>query len=769
MTEKNKNAALIKEAKERFEKAGSWWSENHQRMKDAIRFRSLEQWPSDVKRDRENPSQEGGSRPCPVLDKTNQYIRRIVNEQRLNRPSFKFRPVDDAADVKVASVLDGLGRQIQDASDAESAYSTAGESAVTGGFGFWRLLTDYTDPESFDQDIYIERISNVFSVLLGPHVEPDGSDVRYGFIYEDLPKEVFKATYPKESPNDWDSAINGSDGWYGSDYCRIAEYYRIVETRTNMVLLDTGETMDKDEYDKNSVAAKAAGIPVPAVIKDRVNVSKKVEWYKLTADTVLEKREVLGSYIPIVEVIGNEIVLEDGKRRLSGAIESMMDAQRLHNYAHAGFIEHVALSPRAPWVAEESQVADYEDDYAVANRKNIVLLKYKSTSSETGQPIPPPQRLPPPGVPAGWQQVLANTEHGIEAAVGMYGASIGGPARERSGVALEQQQQQGDIGTYHYGDNLARSIKHTGRIMLEWIPKIYDTRRIARIIGDDGSIESANLNPDQPEPVADMVDDLGRPTGKSYNIGVGKYDVTVSTGPTFQTKRQEAARLMTESLQGNPQLMSIIGDLYYRVLDVPYADKIADRLKMGLPPNILEAEKAEGEGRQPPDPKVAAAMQQIEVATAQLEEKSTMLSQAEKEIQTAANEVSTEKAQLESLKKEIESARKILSAEQSEFNANAKATELQFELNVKNEAEKLEEQAQQGMIESEGLVQTHDSQIAQPMAALAQNMESIAQVIAQSNQIAAQNGDALARMMENNNAHRQYVSSAVEKLLNTSP
>lgn len=665
---KAKVEAIIKEAVDRFKACADREEENWGRAREAIEFRALKQWPDAVKRDRENPNQEGGPQPCPVLDKTNQYVRQVVNEERLNRPAIKVRPVDDQADVKVAEIYNGIIRHIEDASNADVAYSTAGEHAVDGGFGYWRILTEYCDPMSFDQDIRIKRLQNRFMVLLGPHTEPDGSDAKYGFIFEDMAIEDFERTHPGKKPTNFDALMQDNPDWFTDETIRVCEYMRIEYQKVKLVLLETGDVERKEDVEE----AIKNGVSVPAILQERESMVPKVRWYKLTATDLLEERDLIGSYIPIIKVIGNELVMPDGKCRTSGLMESAMDPQRLHNYAHAGFITHVALAPRAPWVAAEGQVDGYLNDWKSANRKNISVLRYKPISDETGQPVPKPDRVQPAGVPPGWQQVLMNTEHGIESAVGMYGPSIGGPARERSGVALDAQKEQGSVGNFHFADNQARAIRHTGRIIVEMIPKIYDTQRIARIIGEDGTPEMAHLNPDQETAVAPRKNSVGEAVGDSYNLNVGKYDVTITVGPSWSTKRQEGAQMMTEALKSNPELTQIIGDLYFKSLDVPYADKIAERLKAMLPPPIQEMEA--NKDKKPVDPRVTAMMQQIEQQAQELQARGQALVQAEQELKQEAMKVGADKSAVASAQVKLDAERKV-------FMADAARVKTEIELN----------------------------------------------------------------------------------------
>jgi hypothetical protein len=440
--------------------------------------------------------------------------------------------------------------------------------------------------------------------------------------------------------------------------------------------------------------------------------------------------------------------MPDGKIRLSGLIEPMMDPQRLHNYAHAGFIESVALAPKAPWVAEEGQIEDYEDEYAMANRANIAVLKYKSVSTEDGRPLPPPQRTPPPGMSTGWQQILNNTREGIEGAAGMYGPTIGSRSQEKSGIALREQKEQGMIGNFHFPDNLSRSITHCGRILLEWIPKIYDTNRVARILGEDGSVELAYLNQEQDTAIAPRLDEQKNPVGKSYNLNVGRYDVTITTGASYTAKRQESAEMQMEIVSAMPDLMPIIGDILFDNLDTPGSDQISDRLKTMLPPEIKQLEQDDDEG--PIDPKVQAMMEQIDVAMQQIEQKAAELAEQEQAINAQMQEVGADQIAVESSKKELSSDQKV-------FQANVKEQTAKLQLVGKTLVDKIEDATdpivqqlsdQAKDVETEGGEEVNDQ--------MNHAVETIAELNAQSTQIMVEAvNSSLERMAEMMTAPRE--------------
>lgn len=630
----------LHEARERFDKALEYWNEDREAAVDDIRFRAGEQWPDEVKKLREK-------RPCLVVDKLNQYVRQIVNDGRQNRPSIKVRPVDSGADVATAEVFSGLIKHIEDRSNADTAYDTALDSAATCGFGFFRVLSEYTSNESFDQELVIRRIRNPLSVVIDPMAqEADGSDMKFAFVTEEISKDEFEDTYPNLAPDNWETDYNKTDyaNWYGESV-RIAEYWWVEEEETKLHKLGDGQIINDEIFND----AMTQGIPLQ-VVETRSIPKRVVKWCKMTGKDYIEKPKVWpGRYIPIMVVWGNEIDVE-GKVQHSGIIRPAKDAQRLYNYSRSAFAERVALTPKAPWVAAEGQVEDYADEWNTANVENHSVLRYKPTSLN-GTPVPPPQRQTASDIPAGFAQDMQISEHDIQGAIGMYAASLGAPSNERSGKAIQARQREGDVGTFHYHDNLNRAIRFCGKVLIDLIPKFYDTNRVVRIMGYDGTPGEAEIDPNQPT----ASQQLG--TKMIYNLSVGTYDITVSAGPSYGTLRQEGAAAMIELVQANPALMQVAGDLIVKNQDWPGAEEFAERLKLTLPPEIQQAEAAKKQQSMPPE------MQQI-------------ISQFEQVIQQKDQMMEAAAQQIEAMQQELQSTRADAEAKLSQAAAKQKEVEI---------------------------------------------------------------------------------------------
>jgi hypothetical protein len=334
-------------------------------------------------------------------------------------------------------------------------------------------------------------------------------------------------------------------------------------------------------------------------------------WMKTNGFDVLEEREWPGKWIPVVRVIGNEWEVE-GRLYISGLVRNAKDAQRMYNYWTSQEAEMLALAPKAPFIGYGGQFEGYEMQWKTANTTNWPYLEVNPDVTDgAGNVLPLPQRAPPPLPQTGLIQAKMGAAEDIKGTTGQYDASLGIGGNERSAKAIVAREKQGDTGTYHYVDNLARAIRHLTRQIVDMIPKIYDTQRIARIIGVDGEVEMVKFNPMQPEPVKEVRDmETGALIEKIYNPGVGTYDVMVTTGPGYMTKRQEALDAMSQILQANPALWQVAGDLFVKNMDWPGAQEMAARFKKILDPKVLS------EGDQSPE--MMAAQQQIEAMTQEL-------------------------------------------------------------------------------------------------------------------------------------------------------
>lgn len=578
---------LLREAREAFQRASDVENDNRQTALEDIRFaRAGEQWPADIIKQRQI---EG--RPCLTINKLPAFIRQVVNDARQNKPSIKVHPADSEADPETAEVINGLIRNIEYTSNADIAYDTATECAVTGGFGYIRVGLDYAFDDSFDMDIQIKRVSNPFSVYGDPNsTAADSSDWDTAFVVDRLSKSQFEAQYKGKATVDWDSTawtgLKGTD-WLNDDGVLVAEWWQREEKDRAIVVTQDGMVFGRDEIEADPDLQTLIEAGVIQIHGQRTTKTHKVTQRIISGADVLETNDWLGRYIPIIPVYGDEFDIE-GKRYFRSMIHNAIDSQRAFNYWRTAATELVALAPKVPYIGPQGAFDDDIDRWNTANTKSHPFLEYK------GQV--PPQRQPlDTGAAAGSLQEALNASDDMKAIIGIYDASLGARSNETSGRAIMARQREGDVSTFHFIDNMSRAIRHTGRILIDLIPKVYTGPRIVRIIGEDGSQAPKQINKEAPatdKKGNPVTDERGNPVMAMHDLTSGKYDLTVSTGPSFTTRREEAAMQMTEMIRAFPQAATIIGPELAKNLDWPGADEIAEKMEAmtsgQIPPELQQ-------------------------------------------------------------------------------------------------------------------------------------------------------------------------------------
>ena len=549
---------IIDEAKEFLKFCNDADTMNRQEALEDLKFVNGDQWPVELQNSRNLES-----RPVLTINKLDTYCRQVTNQQRQQRPRIKVHATNTEADAKVAKVISGVVRHIEVNSNADHAYDNGFDYAVRMGWGFWRVNTKYVREDSFDQEIYIDPVDNPFTVYWDPNsIAPDGSDAERCLVTTMMPKNVFREQYP--DCDDGTSFTQRGTGdsqseWITKEDIRIAEYFYTVREKATLYHLSDGTMKFADGKDFFQ-RIELAGL---TVIDERPSFKKTIKWKKMTAIEVIEERDWPGRYIPVVPVYGRHVVIGN-KRQKFGMIRHAKDPQRMYNFWQTSLTESIALAPKAKWIMAEGQDEGHENEWAQANVKSTSYLRYKQRDID-GQPAPPPTRLQPEPPPAGVITAASVINDDLQAIMGIFDPNQM-PTGNISGKALNGQQQQIDLTNFDYYDNLTRSISHTGKIILDLIPKIYDSQRVMRIIGDDGKPDLITLN--ERTAVGEVMND----------VTVGEYDVVMETGPGYNSKRQEAVDSMMQMLAADPTLMQTAGDLIFRNMDFPGADIIADRM-----------------------------------------------------------------------------------------------------------------------------------------------------------------------------------------------
>lgn len=693
--------AVHAEALKRFKLAKDASETNRRDAAEDLKFLWNEdncQWPEDVRDMRKG-------RPMVVENRLPQFVRQVVNEQRRNRPAINIIPADGKASPETAEILEGMVRSIERASRADMAYDTALESAASCGIGYFEICTDYVSADSFDQEILVKPIANPLTVYDDPDCKmPDNSDREYCFVSEMMDRGEFRRRFGKDATS-FDDADEDMLDWYDEDKVRVAKYWRVVKEQRKIHQLETGEVLNDEQLKE---IQKLAG-KKPPIIASRDVEARRVECYMLTGDEVFSEYEYKGQYIPVVYCPGAMTNIE-GKRRTKSLIRDALDAQRVNNYMLSSEIELSALQPRSPWIGP---VGAFDDDerWNSANTDNHPYLEYAGNVA--------PQRIFPTPPPAHIINARMAVIEGMKAIMGMYDASLGARSNETSGVAIQARQQEGDNATYHFIDNMTRAIRYAGMVIVDLIPHVYDAERVVRLLNIDGTAEMQAVN-----------------NVLTPSLDVGKYDVSCTAGPSFQTQRQETRAAMIELIGKFPQLAQVAGDLVVKNMDFPDADELAKRVKKMLPPGIDDEEGAPQQPP-PPSPEMVKAQNEAQAAQAKMQMDAQM-SQAKMQQEAQATQA---KIQSEAMIAQYKADK---DAEVARYRAELEM-QTKLQLAAVTSQATIDDGIAQGVSANTGeIAQTVAMGLAEQMQALsssqAQNTEALLGAIAQQSQ--AINGQA---------------------------
>ena len=638
-------------AKKRFEDACDVWADQHKRMREDLEFSN----PADPQQWAEEARELRKGRVMLTLDRTNQYIVQVVNDARKNKPGITTMPADSKGDPAVAQALDGIFRHIEYRSRAPIAYDTAIDHSARVGLGWLRVVPEVIRSDTNEQEICIKRVHDMLSVMTLGGTEPDGSDITDAFVVTRMTKAEFERAYPKAGASSWTA-----DGrWFFEDEVTICEWFYIEEKESSHIRTenDDGEgfTLSEDDYWE---LARKVGY-APKVVETFTATERTVHWCKLNGAEVLEATTFPSKWIPVVPVLGFETWI-DGKRQLCGVTRRLMDSQRAYNYERSATVEAIALQPKAPILVPVAGVEGHDTAWGGLNKGSPAYLPFNHVDAE-GNPIPAPQRLAPPVFPAAFAQAGQQALADMEAAIGMYRANLGAPSNETSGRAIRERKEEGDTATFHFVDNLSRSIEHLGRIVIDMIPRIYDTKRQVRILGNDGAQDAVMIDPEGP-----AVQRQGKKL-VAINPGAGDYDVRVIAGANYTTQRQEAAEGITQILQAAPQYTPVLGPALVKLRDWPDAEKYARMMVAMAPPEVQQAINAAEEGGDSPE----ALQQQLLQMQQQMQQMQMQGQQLNDAMGQAAQQLQTLQAENQALK-----ADKSIEARKLEIDAELKSREL---------------------------------------------------------------------------------------------
>lgn len=538
--------SVVENARELYQQDKDGWSEIYTAAIADLQFQGDDpsaQWFDGSYQERVN-----SGRIAVSIDQLGQFINQTINDVRMNTPTIRVIP-DTDADLKTAEAIQGTVRNIEYQSNADVAYDTALDFAVRCGIGFFRVDHEYVG-DTFEQRLCIKRIINPMAVILdSDSIEIDGSDAKHAFVCEKISKRAFMRQYPDAMLHSFedDKPLTSTSS---KDYLMLAEFFKIEGEEKEYGLKDDG-TIE---------VARQGG----SYARTRKIVAPKVKRFLMSGSEILKETTFPGKYIPVIPVMGQELWI-DGQRNLFSLIRKSKQAQAHFNLWKSIEADLLLNMPKAQWLAPMSSTESFREEWT--NPDFATVLRYQDKDAN-GNQLARPERITPPTPPTGIIGAARMAVDDIKATMGLYSASIGARGNETSGVAIQARKIEGDVATFHFGDNLTKSIQHCGRVIVEALPEVYDTARYVQIVTPEEETRQIGINgqmaPDQEQ---------------SYDFTKGTYTVKVVTGASFTTKRQETADFLQKMIQAYPDTMMIGGDLFFKNLDMPGANAIAERLK----------------------------------------------------------------------------------------------------------------------------------------------------------------------------------------------
>jgi hypothetical protein len=578
----------LKEAEELYREAMDATRDQRRQIEEDLKFSDPSdprQWDEQIKRQREGDP--GGARPCLVMDHTGQYVANVAGQVNKSPPSIHTVPVGSGSDIQVSEQLDGILRHIEYASRAQTHYGIALTSAARTGVGYLIVRPEYTDRALGYQEPRISSEADPLRIVLDPwSVALDGSDADYGYKLTSLSEREFKRRWPKAKPVSFaqdEATETGHQVERKSIF--VAEQWKKIEKTQNVLCWNNADgEEDSGSEEEYHAACQAAGMQLQ-YLRSYQDKTRLVQWRTLSGEEILEtpkdadgnEAHYPADAIGIVPVYGYWGV-KDGRMTYCGIPRRGRNPQRAYNYHASEMLAFMGQAPKSPFMAAVRAIKGLEGIWDRASVESRSYLPYNDIDDQGEIAAPARQN-----VAINLQNHMAGAEqalHDLEASIGMYQANLGAPSNEQSGVAIDARKEQGEASTSHFPQNLAASLGQVGRICVQMIPKLIDTKRTQRIMGIDMTPGSVTVDPQQQNAVQQG------PQGLSINPNVGSYDVRVVVGASYSTQRSQAQEALAEVMRNNPDLTPAIAPLWAQNLDFPHADKLAQVLAAMAPPAV---------------------------------------------------------------------------------------------------------------------------------------------------------------------------------------
>lgn len=682
---------LIKTIKDKVKADQEYWQDNYDEAEKDAKFLSGDKYAQWSERDYE--ARVNNQLPALTVDQLSQFVHQVANDIRINTPTINIIPTGSESDVHTAEVYKGLIKNIEYTSNADNAYDTAALNAIRTGIGFLRVDHDYVDDKSFDQHILIKRVVNPLCCWIDKNsIEIDGRDANHATILDEISVKEFKRLYPDFEP----VCFTDENGKVAEDEdtIKIAEHFYIEKKTITLAANPDGSVVELEDGQKAE--------------KTRKVTKRTVKRVKLSGTDVLEETTFPGDYIPIIPVYGEELWV-NGERQLLSLIRKSKDAQRMHNYHKSVWAELLMNAPKGTWVAPAGQIENYAESWTNPHKSKILLFDAMDVN---GNPYPQaPQYVPPAQVPAAFITAAQSSVDDIKATMGMYNASLGQKSNEQSGVAINARKEEGDVATFHFSDNLYKSVCQLGRVIVSMIPIIYDTPRLLQIIGMEEEPKMVGVN-------GEMAEDQEHP----IDLSKGKYDVKVVPGASYTTLRQEAMAALQTTFQAAPELMNVMGDLYFKNADFAGAQAMAERMKKVIDPKFLDEQDAE-------DVQIDPEKEQMKLL---IQEGQSALAQMQQEMQALQGQLQNKQADAILKAQEIEIKKDALALDVYKVKSEIEIKQAELEADLIKAKLDAKVQMSPDVVMSDPDLNGGVSPIAQMMAQFAQSIQSGLETVAMS-------------------------------------
>lgn len=679
---------IAKEARMACEKWRTWFKYNIDQYHEIQQFVLGRQW----KQDEEDMLQTFKKVPL-QFNKLATLVNTLLGEQQQNTPQLDVRPLS-TCDEQTAEIRAIITKDIMLSTDAKTVYQQAASQAFTGGFGAYMYDTYYKSQDSWDLEICLRSCKDptryFWDISADDVCKTDGMHAGY---YYRMSRAKFRAVHGKDieekilkdanvTQSEEEIALVSEPGrvpdgdqfsWADDDSITILHYYKRTYVKDTLYKMSNGKTLNQDEMGELILKSQefvqkmqqseqmqpdmfgempqqnmGEGSEIngewitlyddgePVRIEDKRPVKKsKIMHYHIAGDYILEKSEFPSEDLPIIFMDQHSFYQKDGKQVCRPFIIDCIDAQRYLNYlgTQSAFILKVSRYDQFMMSKQNARGLDTQKIWT--DPSNIQGALYYDESPSGAKP----EQLMPPELSRSLMEQYQRAQDDLYTSTGMYPARLGQQGTEVSGAAVDARTRQGNNPTFVAFNSVSRAVAGGGKIANQMVPRVYDTERVIRLLNPMNGESLITVNKQSDEYGALIENDIRK----------GSFEVILQAGPSYEGQKSQALESLNGIIQADPQLFSLIADLYAENLPLANTIEIKNRLKTLVPPQIIEAGKT---GKMPPpqqqqpDPQQVLAQQDMQIKQGQLQLKQQEIQQKAQAVQ-AANAIEMQKLEKE--------------------------------------------------------------------------------------------------------------------------